>query len=360
MIVAVIILGGISILSLAMAAMLLARLLKTGHSERDQQNLLGHQVTEVRDGLSKVENAVVELKTAGVGQSSEIKAQLTGVASQMASLNSTNTALREALANTRFRGQWGERMAEDVFRIAGLEENINYVKQAQIPNGQARPDFTIYMPGNKTLNMDAKFPLDNYLKCLEADTAEGEEQARIQFLKDVRDRLKEVVGRGYIDPPNGTLDHVLVFIPNEQMYHFVLQHGAGIFDEALGNNVVPCSPISLFAILGVIRHAQDNFDTMSASDKILSELGSFNNQWERFVGQMGKLGRSIESAQKDFEALTTTRKRALDRRLRNVEDMRQQRGLPVAGEDSLDGILEPDELELELAESEVNTSADTS
>ena len=344
---AVIIMGVVAIASLAMAAALLSRLLSTRSAERSQETFLGHQVTEVRNTLSKVENAVVELKTTGTGQSSEIKAQLTSVASQMVSLNSTNTALREALANTQVRGQWGERMAEDVFRIIGLQENINYVKQTALPGSQSRPDFTIFMPGGKTLNMDAKFPLVNYLKCLEADTEEGEERARTQFLRDVRDRLKEVVGRGYIDPANGTLDHVLVFIPNESMYHFVLQHGDGIFEEALRTNVVPCSPISLFAILGVIRHAQDNFDTISVSDKILSELGAFNKQWDMFVGQMDTVGKRIESTQAAFEALTTTRKRALDRRLNSVEEIRQQRGLPVASDTGLDGLTALAEPELE-------------
>lgn len=338
---AVIIMGVIAIASLAMAAALLSRLLSTRSAERSQETFLGHQVTEVRNSLSKVENAVVELKTSGTGQSSEIKAQLPSVASQMGALNSTNLALREALANTRVRGQWGERMAEDVFRIIGLEENINYVKQTALAGGQSRPDFTIFMPGGKTLNMDAKFPLDNYLNCLEADTADGEERARTQFLKDVRNRLKEVIGRGYIDPANGTLDHVLVFIPNESMYHFILQHGDGIFEEALRTNVVPCSPISLFAILGVIRHAQDNFD------KILSELGAFNKQWDMFVGQMDTVGKRIESTQAAFEALTRTRKRALDRRLDSVEEIRQQRGLPVAPDAGLDGLMALVEPELQ-------------
>ena len=199
--------------------------------------------------------------------------------------------------------------------------------------------------------MDAKFPLDNYLKCLEADTADVEERARALFLKDVRDRLKEVVGRGYIDPANGTLDHVLVFIPNESMYHFILQHSDGLFEDALRSNVVPCSPISLFAILGVIRHAQDNFDTMLASDKILSELGAFDQQWDRFVGQMDTVGRRIESAQTAFEELTTTRKRALDRRLESVKELRQRRANPAASGADADGLTALAESQPEAAQS---------
>ena len=95
----------------------------------------------------------------------------------------------------------------------------------------------------------------------------------------MRDRAREVVGRDYINPDDNTLDYVLVFIPNEPMYHYIQQHGADVVEEALRNRVVLCSPISLFAILSIIRHALDNFAIEQASDEILSELAVFDRQW---------------------------------------------------------------------------------
>jgi len=78
----------------------------------------------------------------------------------------TTNALREALASTKVRGQWGERMAEDVLRLAGFIENINYSKQKQLKSWiSAR--FYFLTAQNLKLNMDVKFPLDNYVKCLE-------------------------------------------------------------------------------------------------------------------------------------------------------------------------------------------------
>ncbi|MCH7713541.1 MAG: DNA recombination protein RmuC [Chloroflexi bacterium] len=348
---AVIILGVIAILSLAMAAALLTRLLKTRSIEQSQETFLGHQVTEVRNSLSKVETAVVELKTVGAGQTSQIKTQLDGVTSLMATLNSTNTALREALANTQVRGQWGERMAEDVFRIIGFVEGVNYVKQPTLPGSGSRPDFTINMPQNKKLNMDVKFPLANYMKCLEAESPEAEEAFRQDFLRDVRDRAKEVVGREYIDPGQNTLDYVLVFIPNEQVYQFIQQYGSATVEEALRNKVVLCSPMTLFAILSIVRHALDNFAMQEASDEIVSQLGLFDKQWIEFVKQMDTVGRRIESTQKGFEALVGTRRRALERPLNRIASIRRERGLSLP-EEIGEGVV-PEETErdpLELAE----------
>lgn len=349
---AVVILGIVAVLSLGLVLALLSRLLRTRTADDERGSYLGHQVQEMRDNLATVGKSIQELRLERTAQSGEIKGLMTNLGTQMAALNTTNSALREALANTRVRGQWGERMAEDVFRIIGFLEGTNYAKQISIPGAGTRPDFTIYLPQGKKLNMDVKFPLDNYMKCMGADTAEAEEQARASFLRDVRHRLKEVVGREYIDPGQGTLDYVLVFIPNEQVYHFIQQHGGAIIDEALRNKVVLCSPISLFAILGVIRHAMDNFALEQDSNEILSQLGLFNKQWGQFVKQMVAVGSRIDSAQKSFESLTGTRRRTLEQPLRRIEAIREQRGLPVATEDSADGVLAL--LEPELVESLAN------
>ncbi len=85
------------------------------------------------------------------------------------------------------------------------------------------------------------------------------ETHKTQFLRDVRTRIKEVTTRDYINPEDNTLDYVLVFIPNEQVYAFINQNDPEIMDEALKSKVILCSPFTLFAILAVIRQSIDNF-----------------------------------------------------------------------------------------------------
>ena len=60
-------------------------------------------------------------------------------------LSSTTQSFREALANPNARGQWGERMAEDVLRHAGFIEHVNYEKQVVV-EGAGIPDFTFLLP----------------------------------------------------------------------------------------------------------------------------------------------------------------------------------------------------------------------
>ena len=331
---AIVVIGIVALLAMALALFLLIRLLSVQGRSQSQDSSLDHQVGEIRLGIDRVNQTIQNLNVDRGRQSARLEEMLT-------SLNSSSSALRDILTNTQTRGQWGERMAEDVFRIIGFVEHVNYVKQTTVTEGSSRPDFTIFMPENKKLNMDAKFPLTNYIRFVEADSEEEAQQHSRAFLRDVRDRAKEVVGRDYINPEDNTLDYVLVFIPNEQMYHYIHQHGAEIVEEALRNRVVFCSPMSLFAILSVIRHALDNFAIEQASNEILSELAIFDRQWELFTKQMDTVGRRIESAQTGFESLKGTRSRALDRPLQRIQDIRKQRNIPDAPEISLDESEDP-------------------
>ena len=323
MTIAIIIIGLVALLSTVAVIALTLRLLKTQETSQSQDGAIGHQVGEIRQGMDRVNKAIQNLNVDRAKQSERLETML-------ASLNTSSSALQNILANTQVRGQWGERMAEDVFRLIGFVESVNYTKQTTTADGNSRPDFTILMPENKKLNMDAKFPLANYMKLVEAETDPEIQEYSRAFLRDVRDRTLEVVGRDYINPEDNTLDYVLVFIPNEPMFHYIQQHGATLVEEALRNRVVLCSPISLYAILSVIRHALDNFAIEQASNEILSELANFDRQWSLFTNQLNLVGKRFELAQKGFENLAGTRLRALERPLSRIQAIRQQRGIPDA------------------------------
>lgn len=264
-----------------------------------------------------------------------IKTELAKTTDVTSKLRETTAKLREALASPQRRGQWGERMAEDVLRLADFVEGINYTKQAKVSSGE-KPDFTFMLPKGLCLNMDVKFPLDNYLRALEADDAASERQFRSAFLRDVRQRIKDVTKRAYISPEDGTVDCVLVFIPNEQVYGYIHEHDATLLDDAMKEKVVLCSPLTLYAVLSVIRQGVDNFRLGQASQEILTLLVAFTAEWKKFCGVVDKTGKFLNRAVEEFENLQTTRTRMLDRQLDRIDDLRQAQGLVVPAESAAD------------------------
>jgi len=248
-------------------------------------------------------------------------------------LRSETGRLNEVLSGSQTRGQWGERMAEDVLRVAGFIEGVQYCKQQQIAGGASRPDFTFFVQGQR-LNMDVKTPMVEYQRYLASATDQEREAAAKAFRRDVRARIREVATRDYIDPEGGTLDYMLVFIPNEQIYGFIHENDPGLLDEALQKKVVLCSPLTLFAILAVIRQASENFKLAQQTNEILKALGGFNKQWDMFKKQMDKVDNALDSSRKAYAELMGTRTRQLDKQVERVDELRLTAGLD-----------KPDELE---------------
>lgn len=297
-----------------------------------KKGLIDEQLKQMTAKLENVSGLVQRLEMDRVEKFGELASQLKSAGEQTAALMQTTNSLREAFVSTKVRGQWGERMAEDVLRMAGLIENVNYQKQKSLEGVGTRPDFTFFLPRDLRLNMDVKFPLDNYMRFLEAQSEIERPKFRNDFLRDVKARIKEVTTRDYINPEQNTLDYVLLFIPNEAVYAFIHRHDSSILDNALKNKVVLCSPITLFAILAVIRQAVDNFALEQTANEILSLLGAFKKQWQTFLQKLEVLGKRIGDAQKEYEALTTTRVRQLERPLNKIEELRTQRKISSAPE----------------------------
>lgn len=276
----------------------------------------GGDLGVVRAELSRLQESVAR-------SHGELRQQLATTTEQTASLTATAGALREVLASPKARGQWGERMADDVLRLAGLVEGVSYVKQRATPHGTI-PDVTFLLPSGQVLHMDVKFPIANYVRHVEG----GGPAELDAFLKDVRGRVRELTGRGYVDPAGGTLDYVLLFLPNESIYAFVHEHDPGLLDEALRRKVVLCSPLTLYAVLAVVRRAADTAALERTSGEILEVLGTFTQEWDRFCESLEKMGRAVDSMERAYGEVAGTRRRALERPLTRVDELRRMGGQP--------------------------------
>ncbi len=312
------------------------------HSSAGSQELEGkkalidQQLYSIKSELVRVTDLVRGIEKDREAKFGQLAEQIRNVGDQASALTASTNTLGAALANSRARGQWGERMAEDIFQIMGLREGVNYRKQETMDANGSRPDFTFLLPKGETLNMDVKFPLDNYVRYLESE----EDSDRSAFLRDVRQKVREVSSRGYIDTSQGTLDYVLLFIPNESVYSFIHENDPSLLDDALKSKVIWCSPSTLYCVLAVVRQAVDNFAMEQTSNQIISLMGAFNEQWQRYQKSVDTLGNRLDSTQRAYEQVRGTRSRSLERPLGKIEELRQQRRLPVEALEEAEVVME--------------------
>ena len=250
-----------------------------------------------------------------------LKSQMEESRKSVGELSDTTSQLRQILSSSQARGQWGERMVKDILDFIGLVEGINYSKQSQVSDGTERPDFTFFLPDDKSLNMDVKFPLAHYEKYLAADNELEKEAEKKAFLADVRNRVKEVSKRGYIDPKGSTVDYVLLFIPNESIYAFLNQEDSGLIDFSLEKKIMLCSPITLYAVLSLIRQAVSNFAMEQKAGEMQAQVGVFAKQWIKFIEKLDALGKTLGTVSTHYDELRGTRLRALEKPMDKIKDM---------------------------------------
>ena len=248
-----------------------------------------------------------------------LKSQIEESRKRVGDLSDTTSKLRQILSSSQARGQWGERMVEDILNFIGLAEGLNYKKQIQF--GSDRPDFTFYLPDNKVINMDVKFPLAHYEKYINSDLENEKKEEKKAFLRDVRNRVKEVSKRSYIDPEGGTVDYVLLFIPNESIYSFLNQEDTRLIDFSLKNKILLCSPITLYAILSLIRQAVSSFAMEERASEMQKLISLFKTQWIKFVGKLTSMEKSITALNNHYDDLKGPRLRALEKPMDKINSL---------------------------------------
>ena len=286
-----------------------------------KKGLIDQSLASMNAKLQQVSELVNLLEKDRERKFGELTKQLFDASAQTTLLRETAEQLRGILSNPTARGQWGERLAEDVLRAAGLVEGINYEKQRTMRSG-CRPDFTFLLPEGLTLNMDVKFPLDNYLRSFDAASEIERRSCTEQFRKDVQKVIRQVHERGYIDATEGTVDYAMLFVPNERVLSFLNECDPAAIDGALQSKVVICSPFTLYAVLVVVRQAMDNFTFAQTTSEMLDLHADFRKEWSTFRDAFDRIKKSIDGLQESFDSLATTRRRKLDGVLDKIDALR--------------------------------------
>jgi DNA recombination protein RmuC len=112
-----------------------------------------------------------------------------------------------------------------------------------------------------------------------------------------------------------------MFIPNESIYGFINQEDTQLIDYALGKKVLLCSPLTLYAMLSLIYQATRNFAMEEKATEVMNLLNSFRLQWDKYVEVMDKMGRSLDTAKKDYDTMVGTRKNQLEKPLSKIEEI---------------------------------------
>jgi DNA recombination protein RmuC len=253
---------------------------------------------------------------------------------EMQTLASGVGDLKKVLSNVKVRGTWGEvqldNLLEQILSAGQYEKNV-----ATRPNSAERVEFAIKLPGRDEagsvvwLPIDAKFPLEDYQKLLEAqelgDLAAMEDAGRAMENR-VRAEARTIRDK-YIEVPH-TTDFALLFLPIEGLYAEVIRR-PGLFDSLQRDyRVTLTGPTTLTAILNSLQMGFRTLAIEQRSSEVWKVLGAVKSEFGKFGDILAKTRKKLDEASRTIEQ-AEVRTRAIDRSLRKVESLPpvQSRGL---------------------------------
>jgi DNA recombination protein RmuC len=274
--------------------------------EQTEREKREHQVLEalspVKETLRSMQLKVTELETQRSEQYGSLSEQLKQAQLSDEQLRATTESLASALRSNSTRGVWGETQLRRVVEAAGLAQYVDFTTQSNITTdaGLGRPDMVVRLPGNKSIAIDAKVPLEHYIEASAIPvTATGEEGARRKRLVDkhvraVRAHIDALARKTYWEGFDASPEFVIAFIPSESLLSSALEADPSILDYSFSKRVALASPVNLWAVLKTVAFTWQQ-QAVTDEAKKLFDLG--NTLYQR----LGTLSGHAEGLRKALE-----------------------------------------------------------
>jgi len=245
---------------------------------------------------------------------------------EMQSLANGVGDLKRVLTNVKARGTWGEYQLEAI-----LEQILNpdqYEKNVKPKEGSRETvEFAIKLPGMNGdqrpvwLPIDAKFPKEDYERLVDAaqvGDADLVKQATAALAREIEKCAGDIHSK-YINPPV-TTDFAIMFLPTEGLYAEVLRQ-PGLQDMLQQKyRVVATGPTTLAALLNSLRVGFRTLAIEKRSSEVWQILAAVKTEFGKFGEVLDKIKRQVSTVSNSLDE-TTTRTRAMERKLRTVEEL---------------------------------------
>ncbi|WP_067619028.1 DNA recombination protein RmuC [Alicyclobacillus acidiphilus] len=270
-----------------------------------------HQTLEKRLGESfQLVSERLELVHKGLGE--------------MQSLASGVGDLKRVLTNVKTRGTLGEIQLENILEQVMSPEQ--YQRNVAIKKGsQERVDFVVRLPGKDKrdqpvlLPIDAKFPLEDYQRLMDAQEA-GDLAAATEAAKLLESRIKQeakAIQEKYLSPPD-TTDFAIMFLPIEGLFAEVLRK-SGLWDSLQRDyRVVVTGPTTITALLNSLQLGFRTLAIQQRSSEVWKLLGAVKTEFGKFGDILEKTQKKLKEASNTIDT-AASKSRSIERKLKQVE-----------------------------------------
>jgi DNA recombination protein RmuC len=278
---------------------------KQAAAQLDQRKQAIEQMLKpFKETLDKYNTAVIDVEKARKQAYGELRTQLGSLLDDQRLLRQQTTNLVQALRRPEVRGRWGEMQLKRVAELAGMIEHCDFDEQVSLATegGQLRPDMVVHLPGDRTIIIDAKTPLDAYLNAIETEDVDQRRTFIEAHVRQIATKVTDLSGKAYRQQFERAVDFVVLFIPGEPFLAAAVQARPDLIEWAMDRSVIIATPSTLVALLKAVA-AGWREQKIAANAQQISDLG--RELHERLVvalGHLDRVGSSLESSIKAYNS----------------------------------------------------------
>jgi DNA recombination protein RmuC len=211
-------------------------------------------------------------------------------------------SLKDLLQAPKLRGTYGEVILEELLDRV-LPRGI-WERQYSIGGGGERVDCVIKYR-DVVVPIDAKFPRDDYMRYMDAESQAERTTHWRAFEEAVRKQIVAIQTK-YIKPERGTSEFALMFIPSEAIYYETiaeknyLGEPSRISEYAQDHHVLPVSPNTFYAFLQIVILSIRNVEIISGAKKLQEGLADLQKSFDFFYSKHEEIGRRITQASEAY------------------------------------------------------------
>ncbi|MBN1282662.1 MAG: DNA recombination protein RmuC [Proteobacteria bacterium] len=254
--------------------------------------------------LERYERAIAEIEGKREKAYGGISSMLEMLKQGQASLTRETGSLVSALKSPTARGKWGEVTLERVVEVAGMSRYCDFDKQREVagPDSKQRPDLVVRLPRGRSVVVDAKVPLTDYMRAMEA-TDEGVRQSAIAaHAKAVREHMRLLGQKNYWAQFDPTPDFVVLFLPGESFFSAALEKDRDLIEDGMQSRVVLATPTTLIVMLRSVAMSWQQEQLAENSQKISEAGKDLFERCSTFARHLNSVGRGLETAIKSYNS----------------------------------------------------------
>ena len=230
-------------------------------------------------------------------------------------LTSQVTTLRDVLANKQSRGAFGQARMESIVQD-GMPKD-SYAFQHTLSNNK-RPDCVVFLPDQRPLCIDAKFPLEAMTALHDARSDDEKKFATQRLRTDVMKHVTDIAEKYLI--PGETQDTALMFVPSESVYAEIHDGFDDVIQKAYRARVVLVSPSLLMLAIQVMQQILKDARMRDAADQIRTEVMHLGDDLGRLRERVLKLQNHFGQANEDVRQILISADK-IEKRAGRIEEL---------------------------------------